>query len=160
MRSVGVRLLVSVCFPGVLLFAGVATADGQNPTPEQQAFGKALDKAMPKKAKPTDGTAAGKLGTRRMRRANRLAAEILERRMRKTRHNDLLLLRRAGATDVVVVRGSYDRVQDVLQALKVKHVVVPPHLVAKIPLMSTQTLMINCPGNLPPAGVKKVRRFV
>jgi hypothetical protein len=95
-----------------------------------------------------------------MRRANQVAAEILERRMERTRKGDLMLIREAGAADVIVVQGAYDRVQDVLRAIKVKHVVVPPRLVAKIPLMSTQTLMLNCPGRLDNAGVKKVRRFV
>lgn len=108
----------------------------------------------------SDGVAAGKLGTRRMRRANVVAAQVLEARMRRYRHKDLMLIRKAGAADVIVVRGSYDRVQDVLRALKIKHVVVPPYLLPKIPLMSTQTLMINCPGRLSRAGVRKVRRFV
>jgi hypothetical protein len=143
-----------------LLFCGAAWA-GENPLPEQQEFDKALKKAMPKAAaKPSDGVVSGKLGRANMRKANKLAAEILERRMEKRRKSDLMLLRQAGAADVIVVQGSYDRVQDVLRALKVKHVVVPPHLVAKLPLMSTQTLMVNCPGHLNKAGIAVVRRFV
>jgi hypothetical protein len=108
----------------------------------------------------SDGVAGGKLGTRRMRRANVVASRVLEARMRRYRRGELMLIRKAGAADVIVVRGSYDRVQDVLRALKIKHVVIPPHLLPKIPLMSTQTLMINCPGRLSRAGVRKVRRFV
>ena len=54
-----------------------------------------------------------------------------------SRPDDLKLIREAGAADVVVVRGAYDRVQDVLRAVKIKHVVVPPAPGAKIPLMST-----------------------
>ena len=101
-----------------------------------------------------------KMGTKRMRRANRVAAELLRQRMKRRRPNDLKLIRQAGAADVVVVKGSYDRVQEVLRAVKVKHVVIPPRLLARVPLMSLQTLMINCPGYLPPAARKKVRRFV
>ena len=100
------------------------------------------------------------MGTRRMRRANRVAAELLHQRMKRKRPNDLKLIRHAGAADVVVVTGSYDRVQEVLRAVKVKHVVIPPRLLSRVPLMSLQTLMVNCPGYLPPAARKKVRRFV
>ncbi|MCA9668105.1 MAG: hypothetical protein KC503_21050 [Myxococcales bacterium] len=117
-------------------------------------------KLKPKVYNFSDGTVDGKLGSRRMRRANRFAARILRQRMQRRRPNDLRLLREAAAADVIVVRGSYDRVQDVLRAVKVKHVVVPPRLLPRLPLFSTQTLMINCPGRLGAAGVRKVRHFV
>lgn len=160
MRSFRIQMGIVVATAGLLALPGSARADGEKLTPETKAFQKALKKAMPKAAPTSDGVAAGKLGTRRMRKANRVAAEILERRMRRHRGRELDLLRKAGQAEVIVVRGTYDRVQDVLRALKIKHVVVPPHLVHKLPLMSTQTLMINCPGRLGRAGVKKVRRFV
>ncbi len=100
------------------------------------------------------------LGTGRMKRANRLAGEILQRRMRRSRPTDMKLIRRAGAADVVVVSGGYDRVQDVLRAVKIKHVVIPPRLVAKVPLMSLQTVMVNCPGRMSRAAEKRLGRFV
>jgi hypothetical protein len=139
-----------------LLLPATARADGEKLEPEKADFQKALKKAMP--AKPaTDGVAGGKLGTTGMRRANEVAAAVLERRLQS---NELKLLRQAGEADVIVVTGSYDRVQDVLRAVQVKHVVVPPNLVERLPLMSTQTLMVNCPGNLTRAGVAKVKQFV
>ena len=101
-----------------------------------------------------------KLGTARMRRANRVAAALLKARMRKRRPNDLKLIRRAGAADVVVVRGGFDRAQDVLRSVGVKHVVIPPRLVARVPFMSLQTVMLNCPGKLSGQGRKRLRRFV
>ncbi len=159
-------LLIGLCS----LVPALAFAGGGASLPETQAFEKALKKKMPAaKASPSapasaggysDGNAAGQLGTSQMRAANRLASEILERRMREQRGNELKLIREAGAAEVVVVSGGYDRVQDVLRAVQVKHVVIPPHLVEHIPLMSTQTLMVNCPGNLTKAGIAKVRHFV
>jgi hypothetical protein len=107
-----------------------------------------------------DGEASYSMGSTRMRKANRFASRILERRMRRKRPNDLKLIRQAGAADVVVVQGSYDRVQEVLRAVKIKHVVIPPHLVAKVPFMSLQTVMVNCPGHLSPKAQKRIRRFV
>ena len=142
---------------GVVGLAFPNTARAQEK--ERQDFIKAVITAKPAK-KATDGVAGGKLGTRRMKKANYMAAEILKKRMKKRRNKDLLMLRRAGAADVVVVRGTYDRVQDVLKALKLKHVVIPARLVAKLPLMSTQTLMVNCPGRLNSKAIAKVRQFV
>ncbi len=142
-----------------LALAAPAEAGGGKVSPEQAEFMDAFKKSKPA-AKKTDGTSKGKLGSARMRQANEVASEIVKKRMAKARPRDLKLLRQAGAADIVVVRGGYDRVQDVLKALKVKHVLVPPRLVSRIPLMSTQTLMINCPGRLSKAAVKKVNRFV
>jgi hypothetical protein len=95
-----------------------------------------------------------------MRRANRAAAEILKHRMQEDRPDELKLVREAAGADVVVVSGSYDRVQDVLRAVEVKHVVIPPHLLAKLDLLPMQTLMINCPGHVPADAIAKVRDFV
>ena len=108
----------------------------------------------------SDGTVDGALGTTEMRRANRAAAEILQRRMQDSRPDDYKLLREAAGADVVVVSGVYDRVQDVLRAVQIKHVVIPPALLDKLPLLSTQTLMLNCPGDISEAAIKKVRAFV
>jgi hypothetical protein len=157
MRWLASRYLTPVLALTVLLFAGAGRAGELDP--EKGAFRKALKKAATAAA-PSDGVAGGVLGNGRMRSANRVAAEILERRMLAQRAEDLKLLRQAEDADVVVVRGTYDRVQDVLRAVKVKHVVIPPGLVERLPLLATQTLMVNCPGNLSRAGVEKVRRFV
>ena len=111
-------------------------------------------------ATPSDGDADGKLGSESMRKANRAAAEILKRRMNDQRPDDAKLLREAVGADVVVVSGVYDRVQDVLRAVEVKHVVIPPSLLEKLDLLPTQTLMVNCPGMVSPTAVKKIRDFV
>ena len=60
----------------------------------------------------TDGTASGRLGERRMRKANEAAAEILALK----EPEELSALREEGRASVVVVTGQYDRVQDVLAA--------------------------------------------
>ena len=108
----------------------------------------------------SDGDSGGALGTTSMRKANRAAAEILQRRMAEERPDELKLIRDAVGADVVVVSGVYDRVQDVLRAVQIKHVVIPPSLLDRLNLLSTQTLMINCPGNMTDAAIKKVRDFV
>lgn len=108
----------------------------------------------------SDGKSEGTLGTESMRRANRAAAEILRRRMAGERPDDARLIREAVGADVVVVAGVYDRVQDVLRAVQIKHVVIPAELLEKLNLLSTQTLMINCPGTLSEVATRRVRDFV
>lgn len=108
----------------------------------------------------SDGNVDGSLGTVSMRKANRAAAEILSRRMAEERPDDLKLIRDAVGADVVVVSGVYDRVQDVLRAVQIKHVVIRPDLLDRLNLLSTQTLMVNCPGELSEKAIKKVRDFV
>jgi hypothetical protein len=146
---------------GILVAVALVPAAVWAQEAEKRDFQQAVQKSKPKGVSfEDDGVVDGKLGTGRMRRANRVAAQVLEERMRRERPDELKLIREAGAADVVVVRGSYDRVQDVLRAVGVKHVVIPPHLLKRVPLMSTQTLMVNCPGHLSKAAQERVARFV
>ena len=89
----------------------------------------------------SDATVDGALGTTEMRKANRVAAEILQRRMEETRPTDFKLIREAAGADVVVLSGVYDRVQDVLRAAQIKHVVV---------VMERSILMFSSPKDCRP----------
>ncbi|HNN50162.1 MAG TPA: SH3 domain-containing protein [Pseudomonadota bacterium] len=166
----------------LVAFASPVAHAGDAPTAEQKVWedklrrmappapaaapmgGGALASQSPKASSASfefsDATVEGSLGTTEMRKANRVAAEILQRRMEETRPNDFKLIREAAGADVVVLSGVYDRVQDVLRAVQIKHVVVPPHLLDQMELLSTQTVMLNCPGNVTDVGVKKLRDFV
>lgn len=70
------------------------------------------------------------------------------------------LLKGIGDTDVVVVRGSYDRVEDVLRVMEIPFVLVEPVQVAGLTLKPEQVLVVNCPGHIGRKGVDVVRRFV
>src|SRR5579862_2256470 len=141
------RHVVRVLAITLLLAAGRPAVAGP-PNPEAAVFEETVSKAL-QPAKPAargagaragaakaagpalaydEGNAGGGLGDVEMRRANRAAAEILKARMEKNRPSDLLLIRQAVGADVVVIQGSYDRVQDVLRAVDVKHVLIPPAL--------------------------------
>jgi len=108
----------------LLLVAPAALA--AEPTPEQAAFEEDLVDALGGAAPSSDGDASGRLGDDRMRKANRAAAEILRQRMQADRPGELQLLRQAAQAEIIVVSGQYDRVQDVLRAIDVRHVVIPP----------------------------------
>jgi hypothetical protein len=147
-----VPVVLALCLAALPAFA--------DKSPEEAYFEDSVTKAVPKQSAATKGDKKGRLGSAKMRRANEYAAEVVKTRMKRTRQSDLKLLRKAGAADVVVVTGSYDRVQDVLRAMDVEHVVIPPRLVGKLELMSTQTLMVNCPGAVPGNGIATIRNFV
>ena len=63
-------------------------------SPEAAAFEEAVRKVAPS-AKPSKGKANGVLGSKRMRKANRVAAEMVKKRLRARGGNDLKLLAKA-----------------------------------------------------------------
>ena len=74
---------------------------------------------------------------------------------------DAAALEAVQAADIVVVRGSYDHVEQVLEALELPHTTVAhPDQVGQLRLRPEQLLVVNCPGTIDPAGVNVVRRFV
>lgn len=67
---------------------------------------------------------------------------------------------RIRAAEVVVVRGSADHMEHVLQRAGVTFELAGPEEVAQLPLHGQQVLMVNCTAQLPPEGRERVRRFV
>ncbi len=68
---------------------------------------------------------ADELGEVRMQKANRAASTVVKERMAQERPADAAVLTQVESADIVVVSGSYDRVEDVLRTLEIKHTVVP-----------------------------------
>lgn len=95
-----------------------------------------------------------------MDKANKAASTVVKERMAKERPADAKVLEAVEAADIVVVRGQYDRVEDVLKTLDIKHTVVSPHQVASLNLNAKQLLIVDCPGNIPKAGIERIRKFV
>jgi hypothetical protein len=73
------------------------------------------------------------------------------------RVSDLERLRQA---EVVVVRGSADHMEHVMQHAQLKYVVVDPEDLPQLPLHGQQVLMVNCTGEMSAAARERVRRFV
>jgi hypothetical protein len=74
--------------------------------------------------------------------------------------DERVLMEGLRAEDVVVVRGRYDRVEQVLELAGIPHRLINPPEVARTRLAPEQLLIINCPGTLDPDGIAAVRRFV
>ena len=87
-------------------------------------------------------------------------ASIAKDRMANEAPLDAEALAAVVASDIVVVSGCYDHVERVLQALEVPYRTVQPGLLARVNLRPEQLLVVNCPGELTPAEIIKVRDFV
>ena len=92
--------------------------------------------------------------------AYRAGARMAKDRIAREAPLDAAALEALEASDIVVVSGSYDRVQQVLGALEMPFTAVAPHQLAQIPLRPEQLLVLNCPGDVGPRGVDLVRSFV
>jgi hypothetical protein len=98
--------------------------------------------------------------TDRNRRSYRAGGRIAREQMRRQAPDDEAALRAVTGSDVVVVRGQYDRVESVLDVLDLPHTVVGPDRVGDLRLRPHQLLVVNCPGHIGRRGVETVRRFV
>jgi len=92
-----------------------------------------------------------------MFKAYRLAQGIVARQMPV---EDQEALEQVGDSDIVVVRGQYDRVEDVLRLVGIPFQLVEPQAVAGLTLRPEQLLILNCPGTLDRRGITHVRQFV
>jgi hypothetical protein len=93
-------------------------------------------------------------------KAYRAAAAITREQLRRDAPERARALDEVEKSDVVVVAGTYDHVESVLQALDVPHTVIDAGAVDRLRLRPEQLLIVNCPGQVSPRGVTRVRRFV
>lgn len=99
-------------------------------------------------------------GGRRMR-AYRVASEMARERMRRETPEAAAALERVGDTDIVVVPGCYDHVEQVLGALGLPFAVLDPSAIHRAALRPEQLLVVNCPGsNVGRSDIVAVREFV
>lgn len=98
---------------------------------------------------------------KKMSKAYQASSKILEKRMEKERPQDLEILKKVSDTAIVIVRGSYDKIELVLDLIKIPYVLIDPYQVSEIKLKPDQILIINCPGSgIAPEGLDKIKEFV
>src|SRR2546430_2164390 len=90
--------------------------------------------------------------------SEKAASELLEKRMETQRPEDLIILKSVQGKDIVVVRGSMDHIEQVLTAARIRHTVINPEDVAQADLKGDQIVMVNCPGHIPPPGIKRIEK--
>jgi len=92
--------------------------------------------------------------------AYRMADELMKQRLGSEAPGALDDLASLRASDVVVTRGQYDHIEQVLHRSEVRHTVVDPLRVREGTLSPEQLVFVNCPGNFTPEGLAELRRFV
>ncbi|KKL44784.1 hypothetical protein LCGC14_2362230 [marine sediment metagenome] len=96
---------------------------------------------------------------KKMEQAYKASSKILEKKMAKERPLDLEILKKVKDTSIIIVAGSYDKIELVLDLIKVPYISIQPHEFDQIELKPDQILIINCPGNIS-EGIEKVKVFV
>jgi hypothetical protein len=96
----------------------------------------------------------------RQLRSYETGARWAKERMSRERPADAAALSRVTDSDIVVVRGVYDRVEQVLGALELPYVVVGPDDLPRLELRPEQLLVVNCPGHVPGRALPLVEAFV
>ena len=94
------------------------------------------------------------------KRAYRVGAGITKDRMLRETPLDAEALGRIQAADVLVVPGTYDRVEMVLEALETPFTPVEAGALSRVRLRPEQLVVVNCPGQLPRSAVGRLRDFV
>ncbi|MFX1374244.1 MAG: hypothetical protein ACFFA0_00390 [Promethearchaeota archaeon] len=97
---------------------------------------------------------------KKMEQAYKASSKILEKRMAKERPIDLEILKKVKDSSIIIVTGSYDRVENVLGMIKVPYVLIEPEEISQIELNPDQILIINCPGDIYDEALPKVKDFV
>src|SRR5688572_6320652 len=92
-----------------------------------------------------------------MKTAYKAAKRIMEEALPREEQD---FLRAGQDADVIVVRGQYDRVQDVLTIMQIPHREVEPADVAGLSLTREQMLIVNCPGQVARAAIPVIQAFV
>ena len=93
-------------------------------------------------------------------RAYKAGARLSRQRIEREAPLDAEALERLTAADVLVVPGSYDHVELVLDALGMPYTRVSPDQLARLRLRPEQLLVVNCPGHLPREAIARIRAFV
>jgi hypothetical protein len=93
-------------------------------------------------------------------KSEQAASELLHRRLQHEDPSAAQMLALVQGRDVVVVQGSMDHIENVLAAARIPHTLIQPDQVAQWPLKSNMIVMVDCPGVVPDAAVKRIERFV
>ena len=95
-----------------------------------------------------------------MSKAYELSESIIKQRLSAEDTLNVQLIDGVSQNDLVVVDGSYDHIHLVLSFLKLPFLRVSQHQVAGLQLEPHQTVFVNCAGNFPAEGARKLAKFV
>jgi hypothetical protein len=93
-------------------------------------------------------------------KAYRAGARMAKDRIAREVPLDAAALEAVEASDVIVVSGQYDHVEQVLGALEMPFTPVGRGQLSQVELRREQLLIVNCPGEVPEHDVARIRDFV
>jgi hypothetical protein len=95
-----------------------------------------------------------------MKEAYKIAQELLKDRLKEANPEAFEEISGKDGADVLVVKGQYDFIEQVLSLAGVPFKLVHTQDLSGYQLQPDQIVFINCPGNIEPVGLRKLERFV
>lgn len=89
-----------------------------------------------------------------------VSKQLVRERMERENPEDIAILDAVKDTDIICVRGTYDHIHLVLEAIGIPFSHVHPQSLLKMELKPEQTIYINCPSSFPVEVAAKLRGFV
>lgn len=99
-------------------------------------------------------------GGKEMNIAYNAANFIVRDRIMAENPEDIAVLDSMNKSDIVVVRGTYDHIHLVLEAVGIPFMTVNPADLMRMELRPEQTVYVNCPSTFPPDSAKRLEKFV
>ncbi len=98
---------------------------------------------------------------KQMSKAYSTSAKLMKAKMKKERADDLELLDKAADDNIIIVKGVYDKVELVMDAVGLEYIFLEEEAVGRVDFRSDQILIINCPGSkIDEQGINDIRDFV
>ena len=95
-----------------------------------------------------------------MSKAYKVAQEMLKDRLKDVDESMAKEFDEINDSDVVIVRGQYDFIEQVFSGIGLKHKTIGAGNLGSIELNPEQIVFINCPGNVEKKGLRKLVTFV
>ncbi|MFX0103212.1 MAG: hypothetical protein ACFFCS_26845 [Candidatus Hodarchaeota archaeon] len=96
-----------------------------------------------------------------MKQAYSASSKILKKKMERERKADFQTLNQIMDNEIIIIRGTYDRIEDVFDILKIPYGLMEDYQFEGVNIRPTQTLIINCPGDgFSKKSLEKIKDFV
>ena len=96
----------------------------------------------------------------KMSKAYKVAQEMLKDRLKDVDASMAKEFDEINESDIVIVRGQYDFIEQVFSGIGLKHKVINAESLGSTELNPEQIVFINCPGNVGQRGLRKLTSFV
>jgi hypothetical protein len=95
-----------------------------------------------------------------MSEAYKLANEIVRGKLEQESKDNIRILDDLTQNDIIVVGGTYDHIEMVLDGLKIPYTSINPNDLLRINLKCHQTVFVNCASGFPEAAAHRLAAFV